>query len=221
MDRPNLTTKEPGHVPGDDTRERLLDAAERLFCEKGFESSSVRDLTTLAGCNISAVNYYFGDKKGLYTEMFRRQVQGMVAQDFQAIEEVMAGPSPSLEDLLRRIIAPPLKAAFRNEAPATGVRLIIREVLNQHVDMEAMTKDLHELYLPRMSGALRSLVPGLDKSRSELAVFSLDAMTMHPLLFMPFYMAWIKGLDLDTLIDHTVRCAASAIREMARGNSEC
>jgi len=209
-----------GQEPRDDTRERLLDAAERLFCQKGFEATSIRDLTALAGCNIAAVNYHFGDKKRLYAEMFRRQARGMVAQDFQALDEVMAGPSPCLEDLLRRVIAPPLKAAFRNEPPATAVQLMVREVLNQHVDMEAMTKDLRDLYLPRMSEALRRLVPGLDQTRSELAVFSLDAMTMHPTLFMPFYMAWVKGLDVDVLIEYTVRFAASAIRAMAKGNPE-
>ena len=221
MNQSNGLLRPYGQEPRDAIKERLLDAAEQLFCQKGFEATRVRDLTTLAGCNVAAVNYYFGDKKRLYAEMFRRQVQDMVAQDFKAIDEVMTGPSPCLEDLLRRIVAPPLKAAFGNEAPAIGIRLIIREVLNQHVDMEAMTKDLREAYLPRMSEALRRLVPGLDQARSELAVFSLDAMTMHPLLFMPFYMAWIKGLDLDTLIDHTVRYTASAIREMAKGNSEC
>jgi len=34
-------------------------------------------------------------------------------------------------------------------------------------------------------------------------------------------MAWIEGLDLDALIEHTVRFTASAIRDMAKGNSEC
>jgi AcrR family transcriptional regulator len=221
MDQSEGQLRPQGHEPRDEIKERLLNAAEQLFCQKGFEATSIRDLTALARCNIAAVNYHFGDKKRLYAEMFRRQVQGMVTQDFQAIEEVMAGPSPCLEDLLRRIITPPLKAALRNEAPATAVQLIIREVLNQHVDMEAMTKDLRVLYLPRMSETLRRLVPGLDQAHSELAAFSLDAMTMHPLLFMPFYMAWVKGLDLDILIDHTVRFTASAIREMAKGNSEC
>lgn len=204
--------------PRDDTRDRLLDSAERLFGQKGFEATSVRDLTALAGCNIAAVNYHFGDKKRLYAEMFRRQVKRMVDQDFRAIEEVMASPSPCLEDLLYSVISPTLKAAFRDEPPATGIRLILREVLNQHVDMETMTQDLRESYVPRMSEALRSLVPGLDKAHSDLAVFSLDAMTMHPLLFMPYYMTWIEGLDLNALINHTVRFAASAIRAMAQGD---
>jgi AcrR family transcriptional regulator len=210
-----------GQAPRDETRERLLDAAEKLFCQNGFEATSIRELTTLAGCNVAAVNYYFGDKKRLYAEMFRRQVQSLVAEDFRALEEVMARPSPCLEDLLRTVIAPPLQAAFRGEAPAATVQLMVREVLNRHVDAGAMTRDLRDLYLPRMSEALRRLVPGLDQVHSELAVFSLDAMTMHPLLFMPYYVAWVKGLDLDALIDHTVRFTASAIRAMAKGSHEC
>jgi hypothetical protein len=112
-------------------------------------------------------------------------------------------------------------AVFRNEAPATAVQLMVREVLNQHVEAETMTRDLRRLYVPRMSEALRRLVPGLAQARSELAVFSLDAMTMHPLLFMSYYVNWIEGLDLDALIDHTVRFMASGIRGMAKGNSEC
>jgi len=49
-----------------DTRERLLDAAEKLFCQKGFEGTSIRDITAEAGCNIAAVNYHFGGKEKLY-----------------------------------------------------------------------------------------------------------------------------------------------------------
>ncbi|MHC4555307.1 MAG: TetR/AcrR family transcriptional regulator, partial [Planctomycetota bacterium] len=62
----------------EDARDRLLDAAEALFCEKGFEGVSVRELTATAGCNLAAVNYYFGGKEKLYTEMFRRQFAVMV-----------------------------------------------------------------------------------------------------------------------------------------------
>ena len=43
----------------EDARNRLLDAAEALFCENGFEGVSVRELTAAAGCNLAAVNYYF------------------------------------------------------------------------------------------------------------------------------------------------------------------
>ena len=60
--------------PSLDPCERLLDAAEKLFCEKGYEGTSVRDITAEAGCNIAAVIYHFGGKERLYQEMFRRRL---------------------------------------------------------------------------------------------------------------------------------------------------
>ena len=43
-----------------DTRTRILDAAERLFAERGFRGASVRAITDLAGANLAAVGYQIG-----------------------------------------------------------------------------------------------------------------------------------------------------------------
>ena len=48
-----------------DTKEKILDAAERLFAEHGFASTSMRDITTEADVNLAAVNYHFGSKLAL------------------------------------------------------------------------------------------------------------------------------------------------------------
>ena len=52
-------------LPGspDRTRARLLEAAERLFAERGFRATSVRALTSEARCNVASVNYHFGGKE--------------------------------------------------------------------------------------------------------------------------------------------------------------
>jgi TetR/AcrR family transcriptional regulator, regulator of cefoperazone and chloramphenicol sensitivity len=52
----------------DTTRERIIDAAGQLFAERGFESTTVRDICQAAGANVAAVNYYFRDKERLYVE---------------------------------------------------------------------------------------------------------------------------------------------------------
>ncbi len=46
------------------TRDRILEAAERVFADKGLDGSSVRDITTAANANLAAVNYHFGSKQG-------------------------------------------------------------------------------------------------------------------------------------------------------------
>ena len=48
-----------------ETVERILDAAEQLFAEKGFAETSLRLITSKAGVNLAAVNYHFGSKKAL------------------------------------------------------------------------------------------------------------------------------------------------------------
>ena len=70
----------------EDVRNRILDVAEALFCERGFEGVSVRELTAAAGCNLAAVNYYFGGKDKLYAEMFRRQFEMMIQRNLGIIE---------------------------------------------------------------------------------------------------------------------------------------
>ena len=48
-----------------DTRERILDVAERLFMENGYEGTSMRVITCAAEFNLAAVNYHFGSKEAL------------------------------------------------------------------------------------------------------------------------------------------------------------
>jgi AcrR family transcriptional regulator len=57
-----------------DTRERILDAAENLFMNHGYEGTSMRQITGGAGVNLAAVNYHFGSKESLMQEVFRRRL---------------------------------------------------------------------------------------------------------------------------------------------------
>lgn len=49
-----------------DTQHKLIKTAARLFAQKGFSGTSVRQISTAAGTNVAAVHYHFGDKRGLY-----------------------------------------------------------------------------------------------------------------------------------------------------------
>ena len=61
-----------------DTVERILDAAEILFAERGFAETSLRTITSAAGVNLAAVNYHFGSKKALIQAVFVRFIDPVV-----------------------------------------------------------------------------------------------------------------------------------------------
>jgi AcrR family transcriptional regulator len=57
--------------PSDYTRKNLLEAAIKIFAEKGYSDSSVRAITRKAGANQAAITYHFGGKEGLYREVLK------------------------------------------------------------------------------------------------------------------------------------------------------
>jgi len=60
-----------------ETRERLLNAAETLFADRGFKAVTVREICQTARANVAAVNYHFGDKLGLYREVMQKAIDAM------------------------------------------------------------------------------------------------------------------------------------------------
>lgn len=77
-----------------DTRERILDAAERLFMESGYEGTSMRLITGAAGVNLAAVNYHFGSKEALLREVFRRRLAWLNRERLRLLDEMEAGAEP-------------------------------------------------------------------------------------------------------------------------------
>lgn len=52
-----------------DTKQKILEVASRLFAQKGFSGTSVRDIANTAGVNLAAINYHFSNKKNLLKEV--------------------------------------------------------------------------------------------------------------------------------------------------------
>src|SRR5690606_22368286 len=55
-------------------KEHILEKAEALFAEKGFDATSVRDISKAAGINIAMISYYFGSKEKLMEELFKMRM---------------------------------------------------------------------------------------------------------------------------------------------------
>jgi AcrR family transcriptional regulator len=95
-------------------RERLLDAAERLFALNGIAETSVRAITNEAGANVAAINYYFGSRSGLFQEVVARRLAALDQKRKQLLEgfRTEAGGNPTVEDVLYAFAAPSIELAF-------------------------------------------------------------------------------------------------------------
>ena len=90
-----------------ETVERILDAAEQLFAEKGFAETSLRLITSKAGVNLAAVNYHFGSKKSLIQAVFVRFLNPFVSSLEQELDRQQAEGLEmqlTLEDLLEMLV---------------------------------------------------------------------------------------------------------------------
>ncbi len=93
------------------TKERILEAAERLFAEHGFAATSLRQITAEAGANLASVNYYFQSKEALILAVFARRLGPMNEERLRLLAEYEARAGDghlTLEDVLRALLVPVL-----------------------------------------------------------------------------------------------------------------
>lgn len=99
---------------GHATKGRILDAAESLFMEHGFEATSLRAMTAAADVNLAAVHYHFGSKEELFQSVLARRLDPMNRERLDLLTrlEAKAAPSaPSCERILSAFLAPALALA--------------------------------------------------------------------------------------------------------------
>ena len=153
-------------VASQDTKTRILDAAEALFMEHGFEATSLRQLTSTAGVNLASVNYHFGSKEELFTAVLTRRLDPMNQERIELLEraEKEAGGKPvSCEKIITAMLIPALRLARDEKRGGKNfLRLLgrayadpapfIRQLLSQqYAEMIGRYKEAFAKALPQIS----------------------------------------------------------------------
>ncbi len=147
------------------TRLRILDAAECLFMEHGFEATGLRLVTAKAKVNLAAVNYHFGGKGELFRAMLARRLDPLNEQRIALLEEHQRAHEPaSCETVLSAMLIPALTIA-RN--PRRGGKDFLRLLGRAYVDPSPVLRHfLSERYAPmvaRFKDAFGRALPKLGK----------------------------------------------------------
>ncbi len=127
-------------MSANETKERILDAAERLFAEEGFDATSLRAVTAAAGTNLAAVNYHFGSKAALLPAVVSRILEPVNARQLELLEALEAAETTASVEQLVEAFVLPIVDLFDEEGdrgPMVG-RLFARIMGDPGADMQRM-----------------------------------------------------------------------------------
>ncbi|MFO4746417.1 TetR/AcrR family transcriptional regulator [Vibrio cholerae] len=88
------------------TKEKILDVAEGLFAEYGFNDTSLRTITSKAGVNLASVNYHFGDKKTLVRAVLNRYLEAFMPEMKQSLERLNEQDDYDMAEVFEALRAP-------------------------------------------------------------------------------------------------------------------
>jgi AcrR family transcriptional regulator len=93
-----------------DTKEQIISVAERLFAERGFAGTTLRNVISEAEVNLAAVHYHFGSKEDLFRAVVARFARPIVEQELALLKQLQAGDRvPSVEAILTALFKPGLE----------------------------------------------------------------------------------------------------------------
>jgi AcrR family transcriptional regulator len=155
-----------------DTKSRILDAAEKLFGLKGFEATSLRDITAEAQVNLAAVNYHFQSKESLIDAVIVRRIEPVNQRRIEMLDA--AGPNPSLEQILAAFIAP----AFEKRMESVGA--LMGRILSDPDQFIAKVFKSHlRPMLDRFSAELGRALPEITESERVWRLMFMAGVLTH------------------------------------------
>jgi AcrR family transcriptional regulator len=181
--RPKPAPAAPRGAAGEQSRERLLLAALRLFADRGFAGTSTREIALAAGANVAAIRYYFGDKQGLYRAAYTEPL-GSARDDIALYDQPGLPLDTALAVFMGSFLAPMKRG---EELLQLCMRLHWREMLEPS---ELWQEEVEQGIRPAHEALVRLLCRHLGLKRDDDDVHRLA----FAVVALP--MQWYVGRDL-------------------------
>ncbi|MGH0031334.1 MAG: TetR/AcrR family transcriptional regulator [Myxococcota bacterium] len=130
-----------------ETRERILDAAESVFAERGFDAATTREIAALSETNVATTYSYFASKEALYAAVLQRAIQPLIElmDRFARRRDEEGAAADTIQQVLSRLA--------RHEGTT---RLVYREIVANGPLADELTKALFEPLLDRVRAEMRA-----------------------------------------------------------------
>jgi AcrR family transcriptional regulator len=208
-------------------QDRLLDVAEGLFCEHGFNGTSIREIAAAAGCNIASVNYYFGSKDNLYIEVWRRHLIPMRNARIASIESITSQSRDKikLEDLLRSFAQTFVSPQIDTSSISRLSKLMAREWIDRHLPSRIFLDEFVKPTEMVLRKALMQVCPYLDESKIVLMLFSVAGQLVHLVHVKTMLEGSNEKLDLELpdyneILEHIIKFSVAGIGAYNEGKTQ-
>jgi AcrR family transcriptional regulator len=201
-----------------ETKDRILDAAERLIADQGYSATSLRHIIADAGVNLAAIHYHFGSKEELLDALILRRAGPVNAVRLEMLDrfEREAGASPvPVEQIIEAFLLPMAKIA--TEHPEF-VKVMAR--MHSEGRMPSVIQKHFHLVFSRFMSAFKDALPWLDDGEVHLRVhFMMGAMAMVTIVMpnhseAPFTSIEDSLRHLVTFLGAGFRAPAPALEEV-------
>lgn len=145
------------------TKNKILDAAENLFADKGFNGTSLREITSQAEVNLAAVNYHFGSKKELIKAVMSRYMNELSPRLETALIDVCSNEELTLVDVFSAFIEPLLSL---NEFKENGTSNFLQLLGRGYTDSQGFLRWFLTTQYP---GVIDNFVLAVQKAYPELS----------------------------------------------------
>ena len=203
------------------TRMRLLEAAGPIFAAVGFHRAKIRDICARAGANVAAVNYHFGDKLGLYTEVLRYSIAAaQINPDLHANKSNIP-PEARLRSFVRMI----LDCVFNSSRPAWHMKLVLQEMSDPTPAMDEVVKEFIRPRYEILCSLIGSLIGESSTSRiTQLCAHSIVGQARHYVIANAVIGAVWPELsftrkNIDEIADHITAFSLAGIKAAGAAKS--
>lgn len=202
------------------TRMRLLEAAGPIFAAEGFHWAKIRDICARAGANVASVNYHFGDKLGLYTEVLRYSIAAAGIDPNLTANASGISPEARLRGFVRMI----LDCVFNSSRPAWHMKLVLQEMSHPTPAMDEFVKEFIRPRYEILCDLIGSLTGQRAKARvTQLCAHSVVGQARHYLIANTVIGAIWPELtftpkDLDEIADHITAFSLAGIKAVGAAN---
>ncbi|MEE8154343.1 MAG: TetR/AcrR family transcriptional regulator [Phycisphaerales bacterium] len=166
-----------------ETKQKILDAAERLFAEHGYAATSMRQLVNKAGVNLAAVHYHFQSKQELFIAVVERRLRPLNEQRMQLLnelEEAADGKPPTVERLVAALIEPIFRLG--DDAQDVAWRKLIGRSRVEAGDHWRIAGELHKQMFDRYVDAFRRALPEIPPRELAYRVYFLTGSVANALI---------------------------------------